>query len=331
MILSSLPLFFQLFFLLFPSEIWPLSIKRNIRHKKFQRQKPVIGIYGDPYPETEFNLTNGTSYPISYVLWLQGFGAEVMAVHQWYTYEELREILDNLDGVLFLGGGRDFNLSANWERKAIYILNYALDYSLPVWGTCQGFQLVSVLLSHNLSLLRNYEYDDSNRLHNMNFTKEAGDSRVLSLFNSENLDILHNQNSTIYNHHDGVFPSDFYSNVNITKIMRIISNSKDAKNKPFVNLIEGVNEHIKIYASQFHPEKTPYKRNNYSLPHTEFTLKTGDLFGMFFVEEARKHMKMTVSGREKLYEKYDFFNIYDRRIHSKFDKKEEEYRFRQGE
>ena len=42
--------------------------------------KSVIGIYGNPYPEDNDTYINVTYYPISYVVWLESAGAEIMAI-----------------------------------------------------------------------------------------------------------------------------------------------------------------------------------------------------------------------------------------------------------
>ena len=69
--------------------------------------KPVIGIYGNSNPENDDEeFLNGTYYPMSYVYWLESGGAEVMAIHYWYSEEEIKEILNKINGILFLGGGR---------------------------------------------------------------------------------------------------------------------------------------------------------------------------------------------------------------------------------
>ena len=115
--------------------------------------KPVIGIYGNSYPENNDKFINCTYYPISYVYWLESAGAEVMAIHYWYPLDIIDEILDKVNGILFLGGGRKI-INGVWEMKAKYIMEKSLINQLPVWGTCQGFQLMGILISNNFTLLR---------------------------------------------------------------------------------------------------------------------------------------------------------------------------------
>ena len=81
--------------------------------------KPIVAIYGNSNPENgDEEFLNGTYYPISYVYWLESFGAEVMAIHYWYSYEEIDEILQKINGILFLGGGRLFFAKCNMGKKS---------------------------------------------------------------------------------------------------------------------------------------------------------------------------------------------------------------------
>ena len=90
--------------------------------EEYNEYKPVIGIYGNSYPQNDFEYANQTFIAGSNVRFLESYGAETMAIHQWYSDQELEEILSKINGVLFIGGGRDFNLSSNWEKNAIYII-----------------------------------------------------------------------------------------------------------------------------------------------------------------------------------------------------------------
>jgi gamma-glutamyl-gamma-aminobutyrate hydrolase PuuD len=112
-----------------------------------KNNKPVIGIYGNSHPENDDEaFLNGTYYPLSYVYWLESMGAEVMAIHYWYPYNVIDEILHKVNGILFLGGSRNILKNGTWELKARYIMEQSLINQLPIWGTCQGFQLIGVLM-----------------------------------------------------------------------------------------------------------------------------------------------------------------------------------------
>ena len=93
-----------------------------IKINTYNEYKPVIGIYANPEPENDNDNYNMTYVPLSYIRWLESFGADVMIIQQWYNKSEIDNILSKINGILFIGGGRDFNLSSNWEKNAIYII-----------------------------------------------------------------------------------------------------------------------------------------------------------------------------------------------------------------
>ena len=278
-----------------------------IKINTYNEYKPVIGIYGNPNPENDMTNNNMTYVPLSYIRWLESFGADVMIIQQWYNKKEIDEILSKINGILFTGGGRDFNLNAIWEKNAIYIIEKAKNDKIPVWGTCMGFQLINVLLSRNLSILVQ-KFNDSSVVHGMIVSDETKKSRMYSLFDESNFSLLEKE-TTLYFHSWG-FEPEIYKTTNLTSIFNVNSISKDSSNVQFVNSIEGKNENIKIYATQYHPEKIPFIRNkNYKLPHERNILKVSVLIGAFFVNEARnnKHT-FKIEDRKKYYFIDDYGN-----------------------
>ena len=101
-------------------------------------KRPIIGIYGNPYPIEDYEKNNADVIVGAYVRWLESFGAEVVAIHQWYTTEELDTLLSKINGVLFQGGIEYLILMLH-GKKMDYILlinQYLQDspYGVHVWG-----------------------------------------------------------------------------------------------------------------------------------------------------------------------------------------------------
>ncbi len=89
---------------------------------------------------------------------------------------------------------------------------------------------------------------------------------MYSLFDEINFHIL--EEKTTLNFHSWGFEPEIDKNTNFTNLFNINSLGNDSYNIQFVNSIEGINDNIKIYGTQYHPEKITYIRNkNYKLKH----------------------------------------------------------------
>lgn len=274
--------------------------------------KPVIGIYGNSHPENDDEeFLNGTYYPLSYVYWLESMGAEVMAIHYWYPFDVIDEILHKVNGILFLGGSRDIHKNGTWEKKARYIMEQSLISQLPIWGTCQGFQLIGVLMSENDTLLR-FGFVDDNALHGVELTNYTKSSIMFNLFREEDFNTLQYKNSTIYYHHYGFYPEEFYKEKRLNELFVVTSISEDSNGLKFIDSFEGKNDSIKIYATQFHPEKNPFKRYNYPVEQNMESLKVSQLLGMKFIDETRKNKNRfdSIENAEGDRSQFDFFDTY---------------------
>jgi gamma-glutamyl hydrolase len=284
--------------------------------------KPIVAIYGNSNPENgDEEFLNGTYYPISYVYWLESFGAEVMAIHYWYSYEEIDEILQKINGILFLGGGRLFLKNATWEKKAKFIIEKSIEYKIPIWGTCLGFELMGIILSDNFTLLKN-EFNDVNILHNLQINNNTKRSSMFKLFYPNDYDILEYTNSTIYNHVWGFYPDEFMRDKKLDEITVVTSIAQDKEGNKFINSFEGKNK--EFFAVQFHPEKNPFKRINYKLEQNMESLKVSQKLGMNFIQQTRKN-KNRFNDEDRI--KYDFFNTYNGTKNCIYDKSDETFYF----
>lgn len=286
--------------------------------------KPIIAIYGDPDPEDDFTYNNGTYYSVNYPKWLQKFGASPLALHQWYSESEILDLLGKVNGVLFMGGGRDFKREGNWETKATLIINYAINNSLPLWGTCQGFQLIPSLISDDLGILTN-DFRNDDVMSHVIFNENTTRARMFSLFTAKDFELLEKRNSTLYFHTWAFHPDKFYQDAKVMSVLKVTGLGKDLDGKEFVNVYEGVSDKIKIFGTQFHPEKNPFSRGSgYTLEHREDSLRLGDLMGLKFVEECRMNAHRMPEDEMK---KWDFFDMNDKKIKSAFNYHEKTFYF----
>lgn len=108
-------------------------------------QSPVIGIYTQDRPSQNY-----TYIAASYVKYLEMSGAQVVPLFYTHTQTQLKEILEQINGVLFPGGAMDIDIADVWTKNAEFILEFAKSQNdqgkvFPVWGTCLGHQLLTYL------------------------------------------------------------------------------------------------------------------------------------------------------------------------------------------
>ncbi|CAJ0968397.1 unnamed protein product [Ranitomeya imitator] len=135
------------------------------------------GAFGVLTQETHFeNLQHlGSSYlAASYVKTLESAGARVIPIRINLAEEEYVKIFTAINGVLLPGGGVDLK-DSGYARAAKIFYDLALaandkgDY-FPIWGTCLGFEQLTVLTSGELLLTLTQTEDISLPL---NFTETS--------------------------------------------------------------------------------------------------------------------------------------------------------------
>jgi len=262
-------------FLLFPNFIFSLNFR------------PIIGILTQP---TDGVLTSyGTSYiAASYVKYAESGGARVVPIFHNSTFEELDSVFNNINGILFPGGGSDLNgtqlfyAGQRLYRNAIQA-NWNGDY-FPIFGHCQGFELLALITSQDFNILSSV--DAENISMPLYLTDEAMESRWLGSAPSEVIEILTTEAVTMNNHVECVTPYDFENNEYLPRFYSVLSTNKDKEGKEFISLWEGNN--FPIYGMQWHAEKPQFEWNpNEGINHSYDAIIAMQYFAQFMVQEAR--------------------------------------------
>ncbi|GIQ86499.1 peptidase C26, gamma-glutamyl hydrolase [Kipferlia bialata] len=261
--------------------------------------QPVVGILtlsdDDAQPEL-------SSFPASYVKWLEGAGARVIPLYYSMPFEEMHTILDQLDGVLFTGGTQliSFHPINPFSAAGQYVFNYAMDNNMPLWGipwtttcrcgapalgTCLGFELISCILlddnvlkatdAYNITMpVEITECGKSTRMYSSQPHSEQTQSDFLSLPLSTNT------------HNWGIYPEqvevpafdDFcIASYNTDRVGQRFVSSYEHKTKP-------------IFATQYHPEKSIYEwSTDVAINHSHAAVQAMQSLAMAFVDECRKY------------------------------------------
>ena len=214
------------------------------------QRRPVIGI-----SDTHRDGTNAT-VPRSYVNAVLLTGGIPVVIPLMQDDNEMIELLNSLDGIIFTGG-EDFDpafynerpipqmgrVNAPRDKFDIKLLQLAAERSVPVLGICRGIQLINIAFGGSLyqDLPVQY-YDKSIRHRQSQPSEEASHSVIVENFTVFS-DIVKEQTLMVNSaHHQAI--------KDVAKGFRIAGKSSDK----IVEVIEKIDNDNWILGVQFHPE-----------------------------------------------------------------------------
>jgi len=175
----------------------------------------------------------------AYINWLESTWAIVLPIHIWYNQEELKEILDQINGVLLQGSSRLLNFSSKWEINERYIFNYTLENHLPIFGICFGFRILNLFLVKNNSYIIRMRNHGNHKVDKVelieNITKK---STLFSLFKGKDFESFEKNDTTIFIHRFGITPEMFYNKKYLVDNFILTSFSYDLDGVKFIDSIE---------------------------------------------------------------------------------------------
>ncbi|XP_068438048.1 gamma-glutamyl hydrolase-like [Clinocottus analis] len=227
---------------------------------------------------------------------MEAAGARVVPVMINQTPEEYKKLFNSINGVLYPGGLANVT-SSGYQRAAKIFYELAIEANkrgdyFPVWGTCLGYQQLTVLTCGRdlLSITKS-----SGVALTLNF-HEAKDSRMLKDFPPELLEDLVSEPLTANAHDWSMTLSTHKTNEELSNFYKVISTNTDGTTE-FVSTIEAYD--YPIYGTQWHPEKNAFEWRNSYIPHSASAIKTGFYMAYFFVKEAKKNFHRFESEEEE--------------------------------
>ncbi|XP_061623700.1 gamma-glutamyl hydrolase isoform X2 [Phyllopteryx taeniolatus] len=262
-----------------------------IRHKQnIVNDRPVIGILTQIVSDEVMKQYGSTYIPASYVKYIESAGSRVMPIRLTLTTAEYGNIFSRINGLLLIGGASNLETS-DFARvsKIFYQLalkaNEAGDH-FPVWGTCLGMQLLTVLVSgHNFLTKATAE----NVASPLNLTRAAFSSRMFAGFPQELMKALQKEPLTGQFHHYGLTLKAFKQNLELQDFFSLISTNVGENGVNFISTLEG--KKYPFYGVQWHPEVNCFQwdsRKNF--PHLPHAIQLSSLLAQFFVNEGRRSL-----------------------------------------
>lgn len=267
-------------------------------HSRPLNYRPIIGILAqenldvDPAP-------HGTSYiAASYVKYLESAGARVVPIRINRTEEEYSKLFNSINGLLLPGG--DINIEySQFTRTAKIFYKLAVkandegDY-FPLWGTCQGFQQLTVLTA-NKNLLTNT--DTEAVALPLTFAPGSTTSRMFRQFPKNLLQSLAQESITGNFHSWSLSVQNYSRNSNLKRFYKVLSTNTDGTTE-FISTMEAYR--YPFYAVQWHPEKSPFEwLDKPGMVHSASAVQASFYTASFFVSEARKNQHKFSSPQEE--------------------------------
>ncbi|KAL7837642.1 hypothetical protein SRHO_G00273530 [Serrasalmus rhombeus] len=260
--------------------------------------RPVIGVLaqenleGDPHAQ-------GSSYiAASYVKYLESAGARVVPIRINGTEEDYTKIFYAINGLLLPGGDVDLQKSQfSRMAKIFYELaikaNDAGDY-FPIWGTCQGFQQLTVLTSNkNLLTLTNTKAVALPLV----FSQGAQNTRLFKSFPKDLLLSLSEENITSNFHSWSLSVQNYTRNAKLKRFYKVLTTNTDGR-KEFISTMEAYR--YPFYAVQWHPEKSPFEWiDKPGMVHSVSAIRASFYTASFFVSEAMKNQHRFPTPQEE--------------------------------
>uniref|UniRef100_A0A7N6ANI9 folate gamma-glutamyl hydrolase n=1 Tax=Anabas testudineus TaxID=64144 RepID=A0A7N6ANI9_ANATE len=231
-----------------------------------------------------------TFIPSSYVKYLESGGSRVMPIRLNLTTAEYEDIFKKINGLIFIGGAADLETS-DFAKVAKIFYGLALKANdegdfFPIWGTCMGMQLLTVLVAGE-NLLESTTAE--NVAMPLNLTTEGHSSRMFKDFPDELMKALTQEPLTGNFHRYGITVKTFQENEKLHSFFSMLSTNVAENGAHFVSTIEG--KSYPFYGVQWHPEVNRFQWDRkLNFPHSRHAVQLSSLLAEFFVNEGRRSL-----------------------------------------
>uniref|UniRef100_A0A8C5W2T8 folate gamma-glutamyl hydrolase n=1 Tax=Microcebus murinus TaxID=30608 RepID=A0A8C5W2T8_MICMU len=251
-------------------------------------RKPIIGILMQKCRNIVMRNLGKYYIAASYVKYLKSAGARVVPVRLDLTNNEYETLFKSING------------RSDYARVAKIFYKLAIqsfddgDY-FSVWGTCLGFEELSLLIAEKCLLTLT---DTIGIKMPLNFTGGGSlHSRMFQNFLPNLLLSLAAEPLTTNFHEGSLSMENFMMNENLKKFFNVLTTNTDGKIE-FILTMEGYK--YPVYGVQWHPEKVPYEwKKLKGIFHAPNAVKTAFYLAEFFVDEAQKNNHHFPSASEE--------------------------------
>jgi len=273
--------------------------RRNLQSPEtshFQyNDRPIIGVLSQELDDWLLAKLpphhNYTAYiASSYVKWVEAGGARAVPVIIGKSKEYYEQLFTGLNGLLLPGGSAPLVGTGGYAEVGQLFFEMAKESTdagdpFPIWGTCNGFELLTVLSSRDRSRLTDCNSEDqASPLHML---PPAPLSKVFGLAPPDVLRELETERISINFHHFCLTPENF-TRYGMDKFWNPLSVNWDMHGLKYLSTLEA--KEYPFVAVQFHPEKNIFEwsAREPRIPHTSSAVHVALYFAGHFVNMARR-------------------------------------------
>jgi gamma-glutamyl hydrolase len=274
-------------------------------------ERPVIGIMTQTIEEemkADPRFKGYNSYMMAaYAQFMESAGARVVPIIVNDTIEANLEKIEKLNGVLFPGGGGDYEFLGRQIYNRIKEINDNGTY-YPLWGTCLGHEMLSIYASdEGDSVLDRYGAHSVSL--SLKFLKDPKTTKMYQWL-GDSAYLFEDHNITYNSHSFSISPEKFKTDKGIADIFEILSLSYTADGKEFVSSMEG--KKYPFFGTQFHPEKESQTwLDNAGVDHSWLSVNLNRHFADYFIYLARHNTNSIgnfTEGQKFVIENYNVIN-----------------------
>jgi len=302
----------------------PLARRAGLRQRQLPpalNAFPTIGILSVPISsadspcETEprWAANRSSCFTTFYIRWVESAGARAVLIPYDSPPAVLAALLDSVNGVLLTGGElEDLAFDTPYMVAAASVLaaaraKAAAGVFWPVHGSCQGMQVLSLLVAGDQAVLSKNAFDAENYSLPLDATWDGHhSSRLLSADTApaDAVATLTGSPSTLNLHHDGVRVADFAASDALGAFFVLVSTNFDRRGAAFVSTLEAWE--LPIVATQWHPERPQFEWRAVGADHSAATIRAMQYVASFFVDDARRNNQTFTDAA--LFAKYSVFS-----------------------
>jgi len=260
-----------------------------------ENDRPVIGILTQELdaalvPKVPVGHNYSSYLAASYVQWVMAGGARVVPVIIGQDKQYYQHLFHSLNGLLLPGGSAPLTGPGGYAEVGGLLYDMAKKSNdagevFPVWGTCNGFELLTVLSSKDISRLTDCDSQDD--AVPLNFLPTWQQSNIFSSAPPDVIREITEEKITINFHNHCMTPTNF-TKYGMDKFWNPLSYNYDRHNLEYLSTIEA--KDYPFVGVQFHPEKNIFEwaAKEPRIPHSRHAVHVSLYFATHFVNMARR-------------------------------------------